>query len=49
MDDIFGGGVHFNADQMVVTTGATAAIELLAFCLADPGDAFLVPAPCYPG
>ncbi|CAM6090256.1 unnamed protein product [Calypogeia fissa] len=49
MDDIFGRAVQFHANQMVVTTGATAAIELLAFCLADPGDVFLVPSPYYPG
>nr|POE64332.1 1-aminocyclopropane-1-carboxylate synthase [Quercus suber] len=29
--------------------GATGAHEMTVFCLADPGDAFLVPTPYYPG
>ncbi|KAE8710796.1 1-aminocyclopropane-1-carboxylate synthase [Hibiscus syriacus] len=29
--------------------GATGAHEMVAFCLADPGEAFLVPTPYYPG
>ncbi|KAL3680535.1 hypothetical protein R1sor_023491 [Riccia sorocarpa] len=49
MDEVYGGVVTFNPEKMVVTTGATSAIEILAFCLADPGDVFLVPAPYYPG
>ncbi|XP_058104686.1 1-aminocyclopropane-1-carboxylate synthase 6-like [Magnolia sinica] len=39
----------FNPSQIVLTSGATAAIEILTFCLADPGNAFLVPSPYYPG
>lgn len=38
----------FNPDQIVLTAGATAAIEILGFCLAEPGNAFLVPSPYYP-
>ncbi|KAL2621393.1 hypothetical protein R1flu_001598 [Riccia fluitans] len=49
MDDVYGGGVTFDPEKMIITTGATSAIEILAFCLADPGDVFLVPAPYYPG
>ncbi|XP_022737014.1 probable aminotransferase ACS10 [Durio zibethinus] len=35
--------------QIVLTSGATPAIEILSFCLADAGNAFLVPTPYYPG
>lgn len=49
MEKIRGGNVKFDADQIVLTAGATAAIELLTFCLADPEQAFLVPTPYYPG
>lgn len=38
----------FNPDKIVLTAGATPAIEMLGFCLADPGNAFLVPSPYYP-
>jgi aspartate/methionine/tyrosine aminotransferase len=34
---------------MVITSGATSAMEILSFCVADPGNAFLVPSPYYPG
>ncbi|KAK8521343.1 hypothetical protein V6N13_077452 [Hibiscus sabdariffa] len=46
---IMGGAVSFEPSQMVLTAGATPAIETLCFCLADQGNAFLVPAPYYPG
>ncbi|CAA6656261.1 unnamed protein product [Spirodela intermedia] len=39
----------FNPAQMVLTAGATPAVEILSFCLADAGNAFLVPSPYYPG
>nr|QEI21532.1 aminocyclopropane-1-carboxylic acid synthase [Litchi chinensis] len=38
----------FNPLQIVLTAGATPAIEILSFCLADSGNAFLVPTPYYP-
>ncbi|KAJ1416061.1 Pyridoxal phosphate-dependent transferase, major domain [Sesbania bispinosa] len=41
--------VFFNPSQMVLTAGATPAIEILSFCLADNGNAFLVPTPHSPG
>uniref|UniRef100_A0A0D9WLD3 Aminotransferase class I/classII large domain-containing protein n=1 Tax=Leersia perrieri TaxID=77586 RepID=A0A0D9WLD3_9ORYZ len=41
--------VSFDPSQMVITSGATPAMEILSFCLADPGNAFLVPSPYYPG
>ncbi|XP_055821388.1 probable aminotransferase ACS10 isoform X2 [Solanum dulcamara] len=41
--------VSFSPSQMVLTGGATPALEILSFCLADPGNAFLVPSPYYPG
>ncbi|KAK8936349.1 1-aminocyclopropane-1-carboxylate synthase 7 [Platanthera zijinensis] len=49
MEKIRGGRVKFDPDRIVLAAGATAANELLAFILADPGDAFLVPTPYYPG
>ncbi|KAL9269687.1 putative aminotransferase ACS10 [Drosera capensis] len=41
--------VSFNPSQIVLTSGASSAIEMLSFCLADPGNAFLVPSPYNPG
>ncbi|XP_010559100.1 PREDICTED: 1-aminocyclopropane-1-carboxylate synthase-like protein 1 [Tarenaya hassleriana] len=42
-----GGRVRFEPDRVVMSGGATGANETLMFCLADPGDAFLVPTPYY--
>ncbi|KAF5460626.1 hypothetical protein F2P56_020483 [Juglans regia] len=44
-----GDRVRFEADRIVMSGGATGAHEMIAFCLADPGEAFLVPTPYYPG
>ncbi|KAK7358575.1 hypothetical protein VNO77_00509 [Canavalia gladiata] len=44
-----GNRVSFDPDRVVMSGGATGAHEVTAFCLADPGDAFLVPIPYYPG
>ncbi|KAI3851095.1 hypothetical protein MKW98_010498 [Papaver atlanticum] len=41
--------VKFDPERVVLTSGATAANELLTFILANPGDALLVPTPYYPG
>nr|AFU90953.1 1-aminocyclopropane-1-carboxylate synthase [Psidium guajava] len=38
----------FDPSRVVMSGGATGASETLIFCLADPGDAFLVPSPYYP-
>ncbi|KAF8379590.1 hypothetical protein HHK36_029031 [Tetracentron sinense] len=48
MGRVRGGRVTFNPDRIVMSGGATGANEVIAFCLADPGDAFLVPTPYYP-
>ncbi|KAF8379591.1 hypothetical protein HHK36_029032 [Tetracentron sinense] len=48
MGRVRGGRVTFDADRIVMSGGATGANEVIAFCLADPGDAFLVPSPYYP-
>ncbi|KAF7828227.1 1-aminocyclopropane-1-carboxylate synthase [Senna tora] len=40
-----GNRVRFDPDRIVMSGGATGAHEVTAFCLADPGDAFLVPTP----
>uniref|UniRef100_A0A1J3E4P2 Putative aminotransferase ACS12 n=1 Tax=Noccaea caerulescens TaxID=107243 RepID=A0A1J3E4P2_NOCCA len=49
MSRIMGGNVTFDPVNMVITAGGTPAIEVLAFCLADHGNAFLIPSPYYPG
>ncbi|KAK8470377.1 hypothetical protein PHAVU_004G126400 [Phaseolus vulgaris] len=49
MHQVMGGSVKFDPSNMVLTAGATPAIEILSFCLADHGNAFLVPTPYYPG
>ncbi|KAK7406200.1 hypothetical protein VNO78_07820 [Psophocarpus tetragonolobus] len=41
--------IFFNTSRMVLTAGSTSAIEILSFCLADHGNAFLVPTPLSPG
>ncbi|KAG8062434.1 hypothetical protein GUJ93_ZPchr0003g16725 [Zizania palustris] len=41
--------VAFDPSNIVLTAGATSANEALMFCLADHGDAFLIPTPYYPG
>ncbi|KAI4364715.1 hypothetical protein MLD38_020770 [Melastoma candidum] len=48
MARIRGNRVEFDADRIVMSSGCTGASETLMFCLADPGDAFLVPSPYYP-
>ncbi|KAM0055276.1 putative 1-aminocyclopropane-1-carboxylate synthase [Helianthus debilis subsp. tardiflorus] len=49
MSEIRGGSVSFDPNNLVLTAGATSANETLMFCLANPGDAFLLPTPYYPG
>lgn len=49
MAKVRGDRVTFDPDRVVMSGGATGAHEMMAFCLADPGDAFLVPTPYYPG
>ncbi|KAI4302944.1 hypothetical protein MLD38_038632 [Melastoma candidum] len=49
MGKVRGNRVKFDPDRIVMSGGATGAHDLIAFCLADPGDAFLVPTPYYPG
>ncbi|KAG8377433.1 hypothetical protein BUALT_Bualt08G0032400 [Buddleja alternifolia] len=41
--------VKFDPNKLVLTAGATSANESLMFCLAEPGEAFLIPTPYYPG
>ncbi|KAJ1416136.1 Pyridoxal phosphate-dependent transferase, major domain [Sesbania bispinosa] len=44
-----GNRVTFDPDRIVMSGGATGAHEITAFCLADPGEVFLVPTPYYAG
>ncbi|XP_073385917.1 1-aminocyclopropane-1-carboxylate synthase 6 isoform X2 [Physcomitrium patens] len=49
MGSVMGGRVELEPSQMVLTAGATPTLEILAFSLAQPGEAFLVPSPYYAG
>ncbi|XP_050206938.1 1-aminocyclopropane-1-carboxylate synthase 8-like [Mercurialis annua] len=49
MAEIRGNRVTFDQNKLVLTAGATSANETLIFCLAEPGEAFLLPTPYYPG
>ncbi|BAU00321.1 hypothetical protein LR48_Vigan06g023400 [Vigna angularis] len=49
MAEIRGNKVTFDPNHIVLTAGATSANETLMFCLAELGDAFLLPTPYYPG
>ncbi|XP_020211590.1 1-aminocyclopropane-1-carboxylate synthase 9 [Cajanus cajan] len=49
MEKIRGNEMKFAPEKLVLTAGATPANEILMFCLADPGEAFILPTPYYPG
>lgn len=49
MSEIRGNKVSFDPSKIVLTAGATSANETLTFCLAEAGDAILLPTPYYPG
>ena len=49
MSEIRGNRVTFDPNHLVLTAGATSANETLIFCLTEPGEAFLLPTPYYPG
>lgn len=49
MSEIRGNKVNFDPNNLVLTAGSTSANESLIFCLAEPGEAFLLPTPYYPG
>ncbi|KAG2695981.1 hypothetical protein I3760_07G037200 [Carya illinoinensis] len=49
MAEIRGNRVTFDPSRIVLTAGATSANETLMFCLAEAGEAFLLPTPYYPG
>lgn len=46
---VMGKVVSFDPSHIVLTAGAATAIEILCFCLADHGNAFLNLTPYYPG
>lgn len=48
MGRVRGNKVTFDPENIVMSGGATGAAETISFCIADPGDAFLVPSPYYP-
>ncbi|MCX7562619.1 pyridoxal phosphate-dependent aminotransferase [Xanthomonadaceae bacterium XH05] len=41
-------GIEVPAHRIVVTAGASAALQLACLALVDTGDEVLMPAPCYP-
>lgn len=41
-------GVDVDPEHVTVLTGAGSVIDLMLHCIADPGDAVLIPAPYYP-
>ncbi|GMH08812.1 hypothetical protein Nepgr_010652 [Nepenthes gracilis] len=49
MSQVMGNKATFDPSQLVLMCGATPAIEILSFCLADHGNGFLIPTPYYPG
>ncbi|XP_044462814.1 1-aminocyclopropane-1-carboxylate synthase 3 [Mangifera indica] len=49
MSEVRGNKVTFDPSNLVLAAGATSANETLMFCLAEPGEAFLLPTPYYPG
>ncbi|KAK7406419.1 hypothetical protein VNO78_08043 [Psophocarpus tetragonolobus] len=49
MAEIRGNKATFDPNHIVLTAGATSANETLMFCLAEQGEAFLLPTPYYPG
>ncbi|KAH9616687.1 hypothetical protein KSS87_010504 [Heliosperma pusillum] len=49
MSKLRGDKVTFDPTKLVLTAGATSANETLIFCLANPGEAILIPTPYYPG
>ncbi|KNA03078.1 hypothetical protein SOVF_212580, partial [Spinacia oleracea] len=49
MSMLRGNKVTFDPKKLVLTAGATSANETLIFCLANPGEALLLPTPYYPG
>lgn len=38
-----------DANALTVTSGASAALEMLLYCICEPGDCVLIPAPYYAG
>ena len=49
MAEIRGNKVSFDPRKLVLMAGATSASETLMFCIAEHGDALLLPTPYYPG
>eukprot|EP01027_Heterolobosea_sp_BB2_P014415 GEZU01020702.1.p1 GENE.GEZU01020702.1~~GEZU01020702.1.p1 ORF type:complete len:391 (-),score=116.06 GEZU01020702.1:55-1227(-) len=40
---------EISPDHLVITNGTGPALEMLAFCLCNPGDGIMIPAPYYAG
>ncbi|MED6131323.1 hypothetical protein PIB30_008656 [Stylosanthes scabra] len=48
MSQVMEKSIVLSPSQMILTAGATSAIDILSFCIADHGNAFLVPTPHSP-
>ena len=40
--------IHFDADEILITSGASEAIQIVLNCILDDGDEVLIPEPFYP-
>ena len=41
-------GIHYDASDVLITTGGSEALMIAMMCLLDPGDEIIVPEPFYP-
>ena len=41
-------GANYSADDILITTGGSEALNFLMMCILDPGDEVLIPEPFYP-
>ncbi|XP_041354153.1 1-aminocyclopropane-1-carboxylate synthase-like protein 1 [Gigantopelta aegis] len=47
LQEMFNSVNEINTEELVVMNGTTSILEVLAYCLAERGDCFLVPSPYY--
>lgn len=41
-------GMHFEEDEILITTGGSEALQIIFHCILDSGDEILIPEPFYP-
>jgi len=42
-------GIHYDTDEVIVTNGATSALDIALRVILEPGDEIILSAPVYPG